>query len=238
MKKIKIQTTALLKPFKYHNQIKENLSQEQLRNVTTKVGKLMIEMQLQKQRSIVEGLYEIDRDNIMQSKVQVQGVGVYSVEGLMQNIKDKLDDLSNEAKTMEPFNYKNIKSKMDTGLLPLMLDSLTNAFNDLERTRRKGGAISKGIPSNVFDDVVTIDLDEYAVTQGLPLKVLSNVAQRTDGKPFPVRMYDKNVINVVPKTAKKIITLYNRSAETNQKKIENLLKTYNGFAQLVKIAGA
>ena len=25
MKKIKIQTTALLKPFKYHNQIKENL---------------------------------------------------------------------------------------------------------------------------------------------------------------------------------------------------------------------
>ena len=219
------------------DQIKENLSKEQLSNITTKVGKLMIEMQVDKQRSIVESLYEIDRDNIMQSKVQVQGVGVYSVEGLMQNIKEKLDDLSNEAKTMEPFNYKNIKSKMDTGLLPLMLDSLTNAFNDLERTRRKGGAISKGIPSNVFDDV-TIDLDEYAVTQGLPLKVLSNVAQRTDGKPFPVRMYDKNVINVAPKTAKKIINLYNRSAKKNQKKIENLLKTYNGFAQLVKIAGA
>jgi hypothetical protein len=283
------------------DQIKENLSQDQLSNVTTKVGKLMIEMQLAKKRnmvegytilppmdrekyqerpglegpiptksgkvlyydnkmgkyydpdtdqyieydewkqydeSIVEGLHQIDRENIMQSKVEVRGIGVYSIEGLMQNIHKKLDNLSNEAKSMEPFNYKNIKAKMDTGLLPLMLDSLTNAFNDIERTRRKGGAISKGIPANMFDAVEPITLDEYQVTQGVALRVLNNVAQRTDGKPFPVRMYDKNVIEVNPKTAKRIINLYNRSSEKNQKKIDQLLKTYNGYAELIKIASA
>ena len=171
----------------------------------------------------------------MQSKVEVRGVGVYSVEGLMNNIKEKLDDLSSEAKSLEPFNYKNIKSKLDSGMLTLMLDSLTNAYNDIERTRRKGGAISKGIPANVFDDVEPIDLEEYAVTQSVAMKVLSNVADRKDNSPFPIRMYDKNVINVTPKIARKIINFYSGLSDEKQEKVDNLMKTYNGYKELVGI---
>lgn len=214
------------------DQIKENLSPEQLSNVTTKIGKLMIEMQVETKRNIVEGLHELNRDDIMQSKIEVRGVGVYSVQGLMQNIKEKLDDLSSEAKSLEPFNYKNIKSKLDSGMLTLMLDSLTNAYNDIERTRRKGGAISKGIPANMFDDV---DLLELQVTQSSAMKVLSNVAQRKDGKPFPIRMYDKNVINVTPKIASRIVNFYSGLNDEKQKRVDNLMKTYNGYKELVNI---
>ena len=217
------------------DKIKENLSPAQLSEVTTKIGKLMIEMQVKNKRNIVEGLHELNRDDIMQSKVEVRGVGVYSVEGLMNNIKEKLDDLSSEAKSLEPFNYKNIKSKLDSGMLTLMLDSLTNAYNDIERTRRKGGAISKGIPANVFDDVEPIDLEEYAVTQSVAMKVLGNVADRKDNAPFPIRMYDKNVINVTPKIARAIINFYSGLSDEKQKRVDSLLKTYNGYKELVGI---
>ena len=217
------------------DKIRENLSPTQLSEVTTKIGKLMIEMQVKNKRNIVEGLHELNRDDIMQSKVEVRGVGVYSVEGLMNNIKEKLDDLSSEAKSLEPFNYKNIKSKLDSGMLTLMLDSLTNAYNDIERTRRKGGAISKGIPANVFDDIEPIDLEEYAVTQSVAMKVLANVADRKDGAPFPIRMYDKNVINVTPKIARKIINFYSGLSKEKQERVENLMKTYNGYKELVGI---
>jgi hypothetical protein len=169
----------------------------------------------------------------MNSEVLVQGVGRYSVKGLMQNISAKLDDLSKEASEMTPYNYKNIKAKIDSGILTTMLNSLTDAFADLEKTRRKGGTNSRAIPANLFDDVM---LQELQITQGTALKVLANVALRKDSQPFPVKMKDGEIVPVSPKLAQTIIDLYDGSGSVTQKKIEKLLGSVEGFKQLIDVA--
>lgn len=229
----------------HHNKIKKiietindldnnkSLNEEQKHSILGKLNRLYIEMRIHKNRSIVESLYSIDKDDIMNSEVLVQGVGRYSVKGLMQNISAKLDDLSKEASEMTPYNYKNIKAKIDSGILTTMLNSLTDAFADLEKTRRKGGTNSRAIPANLFDDVM---LQELQITQGTALKVLANVALRKDSQPFPVKMKDGEIVPVSPKLAQTIIDLYDGSGSVTQKKIEKLLGSVEGFKQLIDVA--
>ena len=216
-----------------------DLDREQLQGVMNKASKLMIEIELAEKHTVVENLYHLDLDDVMQSSVLVKGVGRYSVEGLMQNIREKLDDLSQEARSMSPFDYKNIKSKLDSGIVSKMLDSLTQAFDDLENARRKGGPASRSIPKNIFDDTTLVELDLFrkkstGPKQSTALAVLDNVANRSSQTPFPVRMYDKTVIEVTPKIAKQIIDLYDGSNDRVKGVIEDLLKTKNGFKELVQ----
>lgn len=209
------------------------INNEQKSKILTKLNRIYVEMQIHSKRKMMESLYSIDKEDIMNSEVLVQGVGRYSVKGLMQNISAKLDDLSKEASEMTPYNYKNIKAKIDSGILTTMLNSLTDAFNDLEKTRRKGGANSRAIPANLFDDVM---LQELQITQGTALKVLANVALRKDSQPFPIRMKDGEIVPVSPKLAQTIIDLYDGSGSVTQKKIEKLLGSIEGFKQLIDVA--
>lgn len=210
-----------------------DLTREQLHGVLNKAAKLMIEIEIAQKNDIVENLHSLNTDDVMQSEVLVKGVGRYSVEGLMKNISEKLQDLSNESNSMEPFNYKNIKSKLDSGIVNVMLDSLIQAYDDLENARRKGGAASRSIPKNIFDDVM---LQELEITQGTALKVLDNVANRSDKKPFPVRMKDGTVIDVSPALANEIISMYDAGGDVMQKKIMSLLSTGEGFRELINAA--
>ena len=210
-----------------------DLTREQLHGVLNKAAKLMIEIEIAQKNDIVENLYSLNADDVMQSEVLVKGVGRYSVEGLMKNISEKLQDLSSESNSMEPFNYKNIKSKLDSGIVNVMLDSLIQAYDDLENARRKGGAASRSIPKNIFDDVM---LQELEITQGTALKVLDNVASRSDKKPFPIRMKDGTVIDVSPTLANEIISMYDAGGDVMQKKIMSLLSTGEGFRELINAA--
>ena len=210
-----------------------DLTREQLHGVLNKAAKLMIEIEIAQKNDIVENLYSLNADDVMQSEVLVKGVGRYSVEGLMKNISEKLQDLSSESNSMEPFNYKNIKSKLDSGIVNVMLDSLIQAYDDLENARRKGGAASRSIPKNIFDDVM---LQELEITQGTALKVLDNVASRSDKKPFPIRMKDGTVIDVSPALANEIISMYDAGGDVMQKKIMSLLSTGEGFRELINAA--
>ena len=210
-----------------------DLTREQLHGVLNKAAKLMIEIEIAQKNDIVENLYSLNADDVMQSEVLVKGVGRYSVEGLMKNISEKLQDLSSDSNSMEPFNYKNIKSKLDSGIVNVMLDSLIQAYDDLENARRKGGAASRSIPKNIFDDVM---LQELEITQGTALKVLDNVASRSDKKPFPIRMKDGTVIDVSPTLANEIISMYDAGGDVMQKKIMSLLSTGEGFRELINAA--
>lgn len=215
------------------NSIREmDLDREQLHGIMSKAARLMIEIELCQKKDVVENLYSLNRDDVMKSEVLVKGVGRYSVEGLMQNISEKLEDLSNEAKQMEPFNYKNIKGKIDSGIVNIMLDSLVQAYDDIEATRRKGGAASKGIPADMFDDV---QLDELVITQGNALKVLANVASRSDGKGFPIRFGDTSMI-VSQQMAQTITDMYDGASDKVKKKIKSLLDTAEGFKELIAAA--
>jgi len=210
-----------------------DLTKEQLHGVLNKAAKLMIEIEIAQKNDIVENLHSLNKDDVMKSEVLVKGVGRYSVEGLMKNISEKLQDISSDANSMEPFNYKNIKAKLDSGIVNVMLDSLIQAYDDLENARRKGGAASRSIPKNIFDDVM---LQELEITQGTALKVLDNVASRSDKKPFPIRMKDGTVVNVTPMLANEIVNMYDGAGPSQQKKIMALLSSGLGFKKLIDAA--
>jgi len=127
--------------------------------INSKLEQLKAVVQIHNNTKIVESLYALDKEDIMNSEVLVQGVGRYSIKSLMANVHSKLQDLSDEAGKNEPTNFKNIKSKLDSGILQLMVKSLEDAFNQIENTRRAGGKASQGIPKNVFDSFET-DLRE------------------------------------------------------------------------------
>ena len=71
------------------------------------------------------------------------------------------------------------------------------------------------------------------VKQSDPLKVLDNIADRKDNKEFPIKMYDGSTIGVRPSTARRIITIYLQSEDDVRTRIEQALKTKNGFKELL-----
>jgi len=216
-----------------------DLDKEQLRGVMQKAARLMVEIEIAQKRAVVENLHSLNKDDVMKSEVLVKGIGRYSVEGLMKNISEKLDDLSADSQSMSPFAYKNIKAKLDSGVVGIMLDSLVQAYDDLENARRKGGAASRSIPKNIFDDITLKELNLFkrksnGPKQSTALAVLNNVMNRSDPKPFPIRMYDGEVVNVTPAVATKIVNLHDGSGKSTRDTIEKLLGTHNGFRELVK----
>ena len=71
------------------------------------------------------------------------------------------------------------------------------------------------------------------IKQSDPLKVLDNIADRKDNKEFPIKMYDGSTIGVRPSTARRIITIYLQSEDDVRTRIEQALKTKNGFKELL-----
>ncbi len=76
---------------------------------------------------------------------------------------------------------------------------------------------------------------ERVVKQSDPLIVLDKVSSRQDNSAFPVRMYDGSTIGVTPKTAKRIIDVYDNLEDDKKKKVEWFLRTKNGFKELAQL---
>jgi len=131
--------------------LKNELTKEDSTKINDKLEQLKYISQIYNNKQIVESLYSLDKQDIMSSEVLVSGVGRYSIKTLMQNVHDKLNDLADQASKGQPDNFKNIKTKLDSGILQLMVSSLNQTFQDIENIRRKGGKASVGIPKNVFD---------------------------------------------------------------------------------------
>lgn len=79
-----------------------------------------------------------------------------------------------------------------------------------------------------------LGLVEKTIKQSHPLKVLDNIADRRDEKPFPIKMYDGSIIEVRPSTARRIVNIYLRSDEDQRKDMLNYLKTKNGLKELMR----
>ena len=127
------------------------LTTEDSMRINEKLEQLRMVTEIYNNKKIVESLYALDREDIMNSEVLVQGVGRYTISTLMKDVAGKLKDLSDEASKNNPDNFKNIKTRLDSGILQLMVSSLNQTFQDIENIRRKGGKASAGIPKNVFD---------------------------------------------------------------------------------------
>ena len=103
---------------------------------------------------VVETLDYLDPNDAMDSIVAVPGVGTMSIKGLMSNILEKMKELTAMADKGTPTAFRDIRYRMDSNIIGVMMDALVNAFDDIENIRRKGGAKSKSIPKNVFDSVL------------------------------------------------------------------------------------
>jgi len=86
-------------------------------------------------------------------------------------------------------------------------------------------------------DDVPID-EELTVKQSHIFKVVSNLADRKDNRPFPIKFYDGGTLEVQPSTAKRIIDFYYQANDALQTKLLKFLPTYNGFKEIAKAAGA
>lgn len=141
----------------------KTLTFEDSNKINAKLEQLKSVVQIHNNTAIVESLYTLDREDIMNSEVLVQGVGRYTIKSLMANVHSKLKDLASKASTSTnggmPSDFKDIKSHLDSGIVQLMVSSLETAFDDIEKKRRAGGKQSQGIPKNVFDSFET-DLRE------------------------------------------------------------------------------
>ena len=141
----------------------KTLTFEDSNKINAKLEQLKSVVQIHNNTAIVESLYTLDREDIMNSEVLVQGVGRYTIKSLMANVHSKLKDLASKASTLTnggmPSDFKDIKSHLDSGIVQLMVSTLETAFDDIEKKRRAGGKQSQGIPKNVFDSFET-DLRE------------------------------------------------------------------------------
>jgi tellurite resistance protein len=95
---------------------------------------------------IMESLYKLDKqDPMLKSEVHVKGVGVYSIETLHKNLSGKFAELAKMMSAMSPFQAEQAHYLLQNSALRVMLDSLTQAYKDLETKRSKGGTGSRGI---------------------------------------------------------------------------------------------
>lgn len=77
-------------------------------------------------------------------------------------------------------------------------------------------------------------IQEFEAKQSNPLVVLDMVSDRIDSKPFPVKFYDGNTINVKPKEAKHFMDKYYRMEPEQRDIVHKYIKTKKGFLQAIK----
>ena len=77
-------------------------------------------------------------------------------------------------------------------------------------------------------------IQEFEAKQSNPLVVLDIVSDRSDNKPFPVKFYDGNTINVKPKEAKRFMDKYYRMEPEQRDIVHKYIKTKKGFMQAIK----
>lgn len=77
-------------------------------------------------------------------------------------------------------------------------------------------------------------IQEFEAKQSNPLIVLDIVSDRSDNKPFPVKFYDGNTINVKPKEAKRFMDKYYRMEPEQRDIVHKYIKTKKGFLQAIK----
>jgi cytidyltransferase-like protein len=102
---------------------------------------------------LIESLYSRDPESPMtSSEVLIPGYGRMSIEALHKTLKNRFQDLADKMASMEPDQARQAQYLVKKSPLPVMLDSLVQAYRELSTQRRKGGSGSRGIPAGMFSD--------------------------------------------------------------------------------------
>lgn len=100
---------------------------------------------------LLEKLDSIDREDVLNTEVVVPGFARYTVRALMSDIRATVRDMEGRLND-QPGPYRQLSNRLDQGLLQKKLSALIATFDELEATRRKGGAASRGIPRGMFGE--------------------------------------------------------------------------------------
>lgn len=102
---------------------------------------------------LVETLYSVDKTAPMvDSEVLIPGYGRLTLQTLHKKLEKNFHDLGDMLATMDPDAVRRAQYIIAKSPLPVMLDSLLQAYRDLSAQRRKGGTSSRGIPKGMFAD--------------------------------------------------------------------------------------
>jgi len=102
---------------------------------------------------LVETLYSIDKTAPMvDSEVLIPGYGRLTLQTLHKKLEKNFHELGDMLATMDPDAVRRAQYIIAKSPLPVMLDSLLQAYRDLSAQRRKGGTSSRGIPKGMFAD--------------------------------------------------------------------------------------
>ena len=102
---------------------------------------------------LIESLYQFDVKNPMtDSEVLVPGYGRMSIAGLHRRLEKSFDELSQMMSRMDPDAVRRAQYIIKNSPLPVMLDSLLQAYRDLSAQRKRGGVKSRGISPGMFAD--------------------------------------------------------------------------------------
>jgi hypothetical protein len=75
-----------------------------------------------------------------------------SIAGLHRTLKNRFQDLADKMGSMDPDQARQAQYLIQKSPLPVMLDSLVQAYRDLVAMRRKGGSGARGIPPGMLSD--------------------------------------------------------------------------------------
>lgn len=85
----------------------------------------------------LRAITKFDRDNVENSHVAVEGIGIFTLAQIKENVAGKFEDLAKRIRGNEPeFAYKRMYEKY--GALKAFVEALIMAEKDIEHMRRAG----------------------------------------------------------------------------------------------------
>lgn len=131
------------------------------------------------------------------------------------------------------------QSKGDRHGLGYYAATIARAFSAIDRKELEAAYREKFAEGIIHEDTLTelniLRKKNDGVKQSNPLVVLDKLSQRRDEKPFPIKFYDGETIEVTPKMARRFMNRYYDDLEPEQRDIvDRYITTKNGFTQAVK----
>lgn len=131
------------------------------------------------------------------------------------------------------------QSKGDRHGLSYYAATIARAFSAIDRKELEAAYREKFSEGIIHEDTLTelniLKKKKVGVTQSNPLIVLDKISARNDNKPFPIKFYDGETIEVTPQMARRFMNKYYDDLEPEQRDIvDRYIKTKNGFMQAVQ----
>ena len=131
------------------------------------------------------------------------------------------------------------QSKGDRHSLSYYAATIARAFSAIDRKELESAYREQFAEGIIHEDTLTelniLRKKNDGVKQSNPLVVLDKLSDRNDDKPFPIKFYDGETIEVTPKMARRFMNKYYDDLEPEQRDIvDRYITTKNGFIQAVK----